>query len=233
MVQLSVRLYGVDEVKAQVKSRPWWHFTMAVKLAQRADDKRRSPSKGDAHGCELNKCRSFWFVHVPKSGGSSVTASWGGALPGRAPNFSEARFPHAAMRLAQLQGHPSRCHATCRAGHATAQEMRKNSFGPAAWDELETFAIVRNPFTWVLSYFFFIASKCLGQSQSAMPPSTLLVCPLSRLLTLDASSPANRSSQIYERRACVPHRPMMHASRVGTTKGTSPPSNYIELRACN
>mmetsp|Transcript_3323 Transcript_3323/g.9328 ORF Transcript_3323/g.9328 Transcript_3323/m.9328 type:complete len:284 (-) Transcript_3323:100-951(-) len=81
--------------------------------------------------------RSVGFVHVPKTGGTTVVEM-----------FRECR----QLKAAVLKSRDVLFHET-----AQAQRARHGS----GWDEAYTFAVVRNPYDWAVSQFFYtLAVAC-------------------------------------------------------------------------
>ena len=75
-------------------------------------------------------CQRFAFVHVPKTGGTTITELW--------QNSSNA-----ASKLMQHLRHS--WHGLTSLSHETAQSMRWHVGGGAQWERTFTFAVVRNP----------------------------------------------------------------------------------------
>jgi len=88
---------------------------------------------------------SIGFVHIPKSGGTTVA----GAL------LSCAALKNKVLLPSTHDPHPL---------FHTPLLKQRDKYGAAAWDEAYTFAIVRNPFSWTVSQFFY-------SMESHCPPS--------------------------------------------------------------
>ena len=98
-------------------------------------------------------CRPFGFVHVPKAGGTSIASLWRGAA-NYSRLFATLRFQYA--HLTSLS-------------HDTALSMRRH-VGAAKWTSAFTFAIVRDPYDFMVSQFFYhVSEHCSTASQQAEP----------------------------------------------------------------
>lgn len=92
-------------------------------------------------------CQRFAFVHVPKTGGTTITELW--------QNSSNA-----ASKLMQHLRHS--WHGLTSLSHETAQSMRWHVGGGAQWERTFTFAVVRNPYDLMLSQFFYHVDEHCG-----------------------------------------------------------------------
>lgn len=91
------------------------------------------PAPLDVSGTCLASCRRLGFVHVPKTGGTTVTQLY---------------LKNAALRSLRLE-----TVETVR-GHVTAERQRER-FTPAVWDSAFTLSVVRDPYDLFVSLFFF------------------------------------------------------------------------------
>ena len=103
------------------------------------------------------------FIHVIKTGGTSISRAL------------LERFPGAAQRLEGLEGFSTHFRSLPedrRFGirgpdHATAANIR-DFLGAPIWEKAETFAVVRNPWDLVYSLYSFIRSNRLHRSHQGM-----------------------------------------------------------------
>ena len=113
-----------------------------------------------------SKCRELAFVHIPKTGGTTVEHAWGGLRANCSTGRSQDRrsvfdsmecslLAELSPRLPRSFGCHASAHLPCRLtrlGHVTALGLR-TLVGPR-WDnasQLLSFAVVRNPFDWLVS----------------------------------------------------------------------------------
>ena len=78
----------------------------------------------------------FVFIHVPKTGGDSITA---------------ALRPFASPEATADGDSPDK--------HLTACEIRRRYIGPANWPDYFSFAFVRNPWEWLHSDYWFSVTR--------------------------------------------------------------------------
>ena len=104
---------------------------------------QNSDSRPDSHnGTSCH--RNIGFVHIPKTGGSTVVSA-----------LRECKELEALI----LRSSSSRF-------HQTAQQQR--SIYSSRWDDAYTFGIVRNPFSWTVSQFFYnLEMRCEGTQKPA------------------------------------------------------------------
>src|ERR1700722_1858945 len=91
----------------------------------------------------LSQERSFAFVHIPKTGGTSITAALHGAAIGLALVGASTQEQRDKLRIKDAWLH-----------HIPSARLRR-LLGPAAWDRYFTFAFVRNPWDWLVSIYHF------------------------------------------------------------------------------
>lgn len=98
--------------------------------------------------------RKFAFIHVPKTGGSSVFESL--------EPFSDRTSGYWGNRCLALIGIHVNHYAPLRLRkfrtHTSAETMRRN-LPAGVFEELFTFAFVRNPWDLLVSYYHFLAAK--------------------------------------------------------------------------
>ena len=93
-------------------------------------------------------CQKFFFVHVPKTGGTSVSELIRETgKPFGAP-LDSLRFPIWYKKVPE---------------HDTAQSQREHA-GAAEWSRAFTFSIVRDPYDWAVSQFFFHVDAHCGRN---------------------------------------------------------------------
>mmetsp|Transcript_39414 Transcript_39414/g.104010 ORF Transcript_39414/g.104010 Transcript_39414/m.104010 type:complete len:279 (+) Transcript_39414:126-962(+) len=91
-------------------------------------------------------CKRFAFVHIPKTGGSTILE-----MVRKHPLLTSLLIDHPKLD-------PNR--------HIIAEEQRQH-IAPAIWDEAFTFATVRDPFDFAISQFFFhLEAHCPHQTKS-------------------------------------------------------------------
>ena len=122
-------------------------------------------AQGFSRATRVN-CSRFFFVHIPKVGGSTVEQTC----------RDETSDLSRALRELQWSNHIPML-GISNVLHRSADKLRA-LIGGQVWDELLTFAVVRNPFAWVVSIFFFwLQSKCPNTF-----PSQYMVCAYGALL---------------------------------------------------
>lgn len=95
-------------------------------------------------------CSNFTFVHIPKTGGSSVLYALGNRLEkGSRPSDKQHLLRSLDLNLTDNENY-----------HDTARFQFKNCLARACnWEAAVTFAVVRNPFDLIVSTFFWSAEK--------------------------------------------------------------------------
>jgi hypothetical protein len=94
-------------------------------------------------------CRRFIYVHIPKTGGTTIGSSWRTDIP----------FNRDDARIAMIARLRRECDA-CGDSHEVTAEAQRRQFGYKAWDASVRFATVRNPYDLLLSMFFYSRGKC-------------------------------------------------------------------------
>lgn len=100
----------------------------------------------DTSGDGPTGCKNFAFVSILKSGGRSVTNYFGKTNTAEEIFLNSLRLPCAA----------------CGNMHEVAARNQGNELGKSRWNGAYTFAVIRNPFDWVSSLFFYEKVMCLS-----------------------------------------------------------------------
>lgn len=104
------------------------------------NDHAKAETRGHFLRPVLPQCSRFSFVHIPKTGGTSVITAF------------------AKLKMLSLN-------LTARDHHSPARVQRvvcaSRTLHPCHWEGAVTFAVVRNPFTLIVSMFFWMAQLCV------------------------------------------------------------------------
>jgi len=90
----------------------------------------------------ISNTKKFVFVHIPKTGGTSIKKVLG-------KHATVGVYQHNPPPGVAKQANPRLWK------HAPARDLRQH-MGYASWAEMFSFGIVRNPFDWMVSAYFYI-----------------------------------------------------------------------------
>lgn len=110
----------------------------------------------------------FAFIHIPKTGGMSITSSlhpfcgpFGGRLQQQSGKLGEAldlyKWGYLLRNRKYVDLHKFFPWRRFRSRHITALDLRE-ALSPELFQNFFTFAFVRNPYSWIVSDYYYIMS---------------------------------------------------------------------------